>query len=450
MDTIAAISTPPFNGGISVIRISGCSAPEVAAKVFSGKSPLEMRGYTCAYGHISFNGEIYDECVLTVFRAPHSYTGENVVELSCHGGIVVTRRILRLLYSCGARPADAGEFTKRAFLNGKMDLTSAEAVMDIINSKTEAELNASMQLHSGALFAEITRIKQEIMSVLADLEAWADFPEEDLPELETHVLSAKLTALKNGLSELLRGYDTGAMLRNGINCAIVGKPNVGKSTLMNCLSGYSRCIVSDIPGTTRDSITETVVIDNIVLNITDTAGIRATGDEIEQIGVDIARRKLSEAQLILAVFDSSSGLSDEDNELFSVLDPSKTIAVINKIDVRGDYDRSSFSDKFANIVEISAKNAFGIEQLKKEITDICFGSDIAAADCLISNERQRDCCINAEESLKTAISTVEGDVGFDILTVVLEQAASALAELTGESVSEAVIDKIFSKFCIGK
>ena len=309
MSTIAAVATPDAVGGISVIRISGEKSLEIADKIFknyAGKAPSQMDGYTCAYGQIiNDNNEKIDDVVLTVFRNPKSYTGEDVVEVSCHGGRYITKKILRMIYKYGAEPAQGGEFTKRAFLNGKMSLTQAEAVMDIISSGGESQLRYANALKDGAVFRRINKIKEGLVNILADLAAWADFPEEDVPEVKPEVLGAQIDRVVKDLTKTLDTYDHGRIVREGINTVICGKPNVGKSTLMNCLSGYQRSIVTDIAGTTRDIIEENVRIGELTLRLSDTAGIRETDDIIESMGVDIAYKKIDEADLILSLIHIS-------------------------------------------------------------------------------------------------------------------------------------------------
>ena len=306
MSTIAAISTPNAMGGIAVIRISGEDALEVAEKIFSPfgeKKVADMEGYTCAYG-IAHDGEEHlDDCILTVFRAPHSYTGEDIAELSCHGGLYVTRKVLRAALANGAVNAEAGEFTKRAYLNGKLDLTQAEAVMDIISAKGERELKMAESLREGAAFRKAKKCSDKLLKILGDLAAWADYPEEDIPEVRPEVLSEELKSVRDDLSSLIKNYDSGRILREGVATAIIGRPNVGKSTLFNCLSGCERSIVTEIAGTTRDIIEESVRIGDITLRLSDTAGIHETDDVIEGIGVEMAEKMISKSELVISVFD---------------------------------------------------------------------------------------------------------------------------------------------------
>ncbi len=304
--TIAAISTAQGEGGIGVIRISGERAIEIADAVFkniNGKKLADMKGYTAAYGSIQYENEKLDEAVALVFRAPHSYTGENVVELSCHGGIYITRQVLRAVLEAGAKPAEAGEFTKRAFLNGKLDLTEAEAVMDIISAKSRSAARSALSVKDGALRRKINSVKDELLSIAAHLSAWADYPEEDIAEVTDEMIFDSCDKAIAALSHLLDTYDIGQAVKQGIDTVIAGRPNVGKSTLMNLLSGYEKSIVTDIPGTTRDVVEDTVLVGNVLLRLSDTAGLRDTDDKVEKIGVDRAKKRLEQCGLLLAYRD---------------------------------------------------------------------------------------------------------------------------------------------------
>ena len=452
MSTIVAVATPDAPGGISVLRISGEKSFEIADRVFSsfgGKKAAEMEGYTCAYGNIIDGDEIVDDVVLTVFRAPKSYTGENVVEISCHGGRYITKKILRLILRNGAEPALAGEFTKRAFLNGKMSLTQAEAVMDIISSAGENELRYANALKDGAVFRRISTLKNGLVKILGDLAAWADFPEEDVPEVSTDVLLSELGELKVNFEKLAKTYDHGRIVRNGINTVIVGKPNAGKSTLMNCLSGFERSIVTDIEGTTRDVIEESVRIGNLTLRLSDTAGIRLTDDVIESMGVDIAFKRVDEADLIFAVFDSSREIAEEDKRIISHINKKKSIAIINKIDADAVLDKDYIYSIFEYVVEISAKNESGIESLENALEKM-FAEEDTPENGFIANERQKNCLDSAYSYVCEAIEALEIGVLLDGITVLLDSAAEKLMELTGEKVSETVVDDVFSRFCVGK
>lgn len=451
--TIAAVSTAKASAGISVIRISGDKAIDISDKIFKSKSGTklsDMKGYTCALGDVYTGGERIDECIATVFREPHSYTGENVVELSCHGGVYVTAAILRAVLDAGAQPAQAGEFTKRAFLNGKLDLIEAEAVMDIISSRSKASARAALEIKDGALSDRIDGIKAVLLDKAAHLNAWADYPEEDIPEISSEELISALTKAGKELDDIIKSYDNGRILKDGIDTVIAGKPNVGKSTLMNLLAGYDKSIVTSVAGTTRDIVEESVTLDDIVLNLSDTAGIRTTGDEIESIGVEKARAKLETAALILCVFDSSQELSKDDKEIINSAAEAPSIAIINKTDLPSKLDEEKLKDKFKEIVRMSAKNSDGVRELIEAIKRVYAVSDLDSNLTLIYNERQRSLTINARDCVHEAIEALNIGVTFDAITVSIEEAIAYLCELTGERVTDEIVDKVFHNFCVGK
>ncbi len=450
MSTVAAIATPNATGGISVIRISGENSLKVASAVFKGRNPLKMKGYTCAYGFVHDNGEFLDDAVLTVFKAPKSYTGEDVVEISCHGGIFITRQILRLILKNGAELAPAGEFTKRAFLNGKMSLTQAEAVMDIISADSSNELKYAVSLREGSCFRRIKAISDKIVSVLGSLSVWADYPDEDIPEVQPEMLLKNINEIYDDLKESSKTYDYGRIMREGINTAIVGKPNVGKSTLMNCLSGFKRSIVTDIAGTTRDVIEESVRLGSLTLRLSDTAGIRDTDDQIEKMGVDIAYSRLDEADLVLAVFDRTVPLCDDDYKLVEKLKSKNAVAVINKSDSESVVDMKFFQQNFKYYVEISAKDNIGINYLSECLEKMFINNDIPAERGIIANERQKICVEKALVSVENTVKALENGVMLDAITVLIDEALDSLLELTGEKVTDTVVNNVFSRFCVGK
>lgn len=451
--TIAAISTAKATAGISVIRISGDDAIPIAERVFSAytdKKLNEMKGYSCALGAAYADGEKLDECIATVFRAPHSYTGENVVELSCHGGLYVTNRVLRAVYDAGAEPAQAGEFTKRAFLNGKLDLVEAEAVMDIIAARSRGAVKAALSVKDGALSKRIDAVKTALLTKAAHLSAWADYPEEDIPEVEDDELIAALNDALTQLGAILKGYDNGRILRDGIDTAIVGKPNVGKSTLMNLLAGYDKSIVTEIAGTTRDVVEESVNLDDLILNLSDTAGIRDTDDVVEKIGVDKAKNKLNAASLILCVFDASQALTDEDTKLIGEIGGAPAIAILNKADLPQVIDTDVIKQHFSTIIPMSAKHSEGVAELIAAIKHICAIEDFSSAEALVYNERQRNLTKKAFDSAQEALTALEIGMTFDAVTVSIEEAVAYLCELTGERVTDEVVDRVFHNFCVGK
>lgn len=453
MSTVCAIATPPAAGGISVIRISGENAAEVAARVFrpvSGKSAAELPGYRAAYGKIYDGDEQLDDGVLLMYRAPHSYTGEDTAEISCHGGIYVTRRVLSACVKAGAQPAGPGEFTKRALLNGKLSLTQAEAVVDIISAQGGQLLSCANGQRDGALFRRMEDCAAKIMEVSSQISAWIDYPDDDTPVVTQEWLTEKLSGVQDMFRELLAGYDTGRMLREGISCAIVGKPNAGKSTLMNSLAGQQRSIVSDIEGTTRDIVEETVSLGDIVLRIADCAGIRETDDPIEKIGVDIMLKRLESADIILAVFDGSREFSGEDERLMKLLSGRNVVAIVNKSDLPQKLDCSAIEAALGTPVKLSAKQDNAAKLLENAVSSRLDLDRLDPDAGFIANERQRDCIIRASEAVDGALSAAELGVTPDAVGVMLEQALDAVYELSGKRAGDEVIDEVFRRFCVGK
>ena len=454
-DTIAAISTAQAPGGIGVIRISGECAIDIADRVFvpvSGKKLTDAKGYTAHFGHVADETGAIDEAIATVYRAPKSYTGENVVELSCHGGLYLTQKVLRTVFAAGANPAQPGEFTRRAFLNGKMSLTSAEAVMDLISAQGEQAARAALADKKGALEQRSIKVKEKLVSSAAHLAAWADFPEEDIPEVTDDSLRSGLEAAKTEIQRLLCQFDIGSVIRNGVDTVILGRPNVGKSTLMNLLSGNEKSIVTSVAGTTRDIVEETVRAGEILLRLADTAGLRETDDPVESIGVQRARERMDSAQLILAVFDASEPLQEEDLSLLERMDGRRAVAVINKSDLEQDeiFNKQLIFDKIQHTVEVSAKHGEGVEELISAIASVLGTNDWNPAEGMLSTERQRAAAEQALTCLEEAFTAIEFGMTLDAITVSIEGAIQALAELTGENVSEAVVDGVFHHFCVGK
>ena len=451
--TIAAISTAQGEGGIGVIRVSGDGAIEIADKVFkniNNKKIKDMKGYTAAFGSIVFEGEKLDEAVALVFRAPHSYTGEDVVELSCHGGMYITKQVLRAVLEAGAVPAEAGEFTKRAFLNGKLDLTEAEAVIDIISAKSKSAARSAICVKEGALRKKITEVKDDLLSLTAHLSAWADYPEEDIAEVSEEDILVTCEKAELTLKRLLDTYDSGQAVKQGIDTVIAGRPNVGKSTLMNLLSGTEKSIVTDIPGTTRDVVEDTVLVGDVILRLSDTAGLRDTDDAVEKIGVDRARKKLSQCGLLLAVFDNSRELDSDDLELIEMSREVPTVAIINKTDLQAKLDINKIKSDISNIVYVSAANGEGREDIINAVEKIAGTQNFNPSEGILSNERQRSNVYNALNSVREAKAAVETGMTFDAVTVSLEDAISELLEMTGEKTSDEVIDRVFHNFCVGK
>ncbi len=452
-DTIAAISTPVAAGGIGVIRISGDDALDVAQKVFvatTGKSITSMKGYTAAHGKIMYNNEAIDECVVLVFRAPKSYTGEDVVEISCHGGVLVVNKVLEAVLSAGARIAEAGEFTKRAFLNGKMDLSEAEGVMALIGAQGVQGMKAAMNTLDGALSKKINSLKESLVSAAAHMSAWVDYPDEDIEEIDFSNLSVMLKNVKDELSGLLSKFDAGRAITEGVDTAIVGKPNVGKSALMNMLSGFNRSIVTDIAGTTRDVVEQTVRVGSVLLRLADTAGIRDCDDVVESIGVDLAKTRIERASLILAVFDGSSPLDEKDKEIFSLCQDREVIAIVNKSDLPCKADSDYISSVFPKAVYISAATGEGEKELTAEIERILGTDKIDTSQAMLTTQRQKTNAAAALQSVCEALEAVEMGMTMDAVNVCIDSAIEQLLELTGQKAKEAVVNEVFSQFCVGK
>lgn len=461
--TIAAIATPNAVGGISVIRISGPEAIAVADRIFtalSGRPLSAMKGYTAAYGHIFTDKQTdsLDDGIATVFKAPHSYTGEDVVELSCHGGLLVTRKVLRAALNHGAQLAAPGEFTRRAFLNGKLSLTQAEAVADMIAAGSERSLRTAKTAMDGALYRKIRAITNDLLAVSAHLAAYIDYPEEDVDELtERDILHICKNSLSS-LEKLLRNFERGRLIREGVDTVIIGRPNVGKSTLMNLLSGCSRSIVTNIPGTTRDIVEETVNLGDVVLRLADTAGIRDTDNPVEKIGVDIALERLEGAGFALAVFDLSESLTEDDERIIArlhSLPDLPVVAVLNKTDLPQQLDPERITSLFPHTVQLSAGGSMeqqeaAIELLNKTITELLMLESVDTHEAALANERQREAAAEAARLLSEVCATIESGYTLDAVDVALESALSALFRLSGEKVSDTVIDEVFSKFCVGK
>lgn len=456
MSTICAISTPLAVGGISVIRISGEDALSVAGRVFfpfAGKEVADMEGYTCAYGEIrDENGRAVDDAVLTVFRAPKSYTGEDVAEISCHGGVYVTKKVYSLILSAGCEPAGPGEFTKRAFLNGKLSLTQAEAVADTISAEGEYALNSAALTKKGRLFKTIDAVSKSLVKSLGKLAAWVDYPDEDIPEVDEGELLSSLKQNRKALEKLICDYDSGIIFKNGIDTVIAGKPNVGKSTLMNLLLGFDRSIVTDIAGTTRDVIEESARLGAVTLKISDTAGIHSTDDTVEKMGVALALERLESCMLIIAVFDISGTLDDEDKALLEKIAEldKKTVIVLNKTDKAQNVDKGSFYKYSQNVIAVSAGSGEGREELTAVIEGLFTPEDYNADSTVFANERQKSCAAKALACINDAAAALEAGLTLDAVTVTVDRALQYLLELTGQKASEAVVDEVFSKFCVGK
>ena len=452
-EVIAAISTPLMSAGLGVIRVSGENASEIADRVFrsiSGKKLAEISGYSALYGHVFDKKGDIDEVVALNFRAPHSFTGENAVELSCHGSVYILKRTLAALIAAGARLARAGEFTRRAFENGKMDLSAAESVMSLIGAESQLEHSAALSGREGVLFRRIDEIKGELTALSAHLSAWVDFPDEDVPEVSHDELYSGLKRAQKQLNRLICDFDRGKILREGIDTVIVGRPNVGKSTFMNMLCGADRSIVTDIAGTTRDIVEESVSVGGVKLRLQDTAGLHDTNDRVEKIGVEKARRRIETAALVLAVFDGSEPLSNDDLSLIKALKDRRAIAVINKCDLDMKIETELVSSVIKNTVVLSAKSGENAEMVEKAILSLSGLDGLDPTCAMMTTERQRDCAERAKSALNDGIATLEAGLTFDAVGVMLDEAIAALCELSGERVSDSIVDEVFSTFCVGK
>ena len=455
-DTIAAIATAPGAGGIGIIRISGRKAFEIADQVFSsptGKKTAAMPAYTAAFGRLlDKEGQLIDEAIALVMRAPKSYTCEDVVELQCHGGQRALRMALRAVFEAGARPAEPGEFTKRAFLNGRLDLSRAQAVMDVINAKTDMALRQATGHLTGSFSGEIHGWRQEILGFIAHLEALIDFPEEGVEEAELAKLRQQIEDLSAKFSTLIGTASTGRILREGLMTAIVGKPNVGKSSLLNALLREERAIVTDIPGTTRDAIEEYADLDGVPLRIIDTAGIRETSDTVERLGVEKSKEYIGKAQLVLALFDSSRPLDAEDEKIISLLTGQKAIALLTKQDLPEQLEAKDLQARLPHlpVIPISAKDKQGLAALAQAVHAFVFqhGADTQAT--FLRDEEEAEILKKAQRHLQEALNTIDNDMGLDFISIDLRSAWEALGELTGESIGDDIVDEVFRRFCIGK
>ncbi len=448
---IAAISTPLGEGGIGIVRISGSDAKEIADKVFksvSRRTVVDARGYTALFGTVYSGAKPIDEAVALVFTAPHSYTGEDVVELSVHGGVYIVRKLLRAVFEAGALPAGPGEFTRRAFENGKMNLAEAESVMALISAAGEQEHKTALETKQGRVSGEIEKIKAELLAVDAAMSVFADYPDEDLPEADAGNVKSKLSAVRERLWLLMENFDAGRLIREGVATAIIGAPNVGKSTLMNMLSGTERSIVTSVAGTTRDVIEETVRVGDVLLRLADTAGVHTSEDEVESIGVGLAFERAEQAQLVLAVFDGSKSLDEDDRRIIDLIKDKRTVVIINKSDKPQMVDERDFAE--FSVVKISAKEKSGEKELTLAISEISGAARLNPDVAVLSTERQRSCVARAYDSVCEAINTMENGYTLDAVGICADEALSALLELTGERVTNAVADEVFSRFCVGK
>lgn len=456
MSTIAAISTAPGVGGIGIIRLSGEETFNIIEKIFVPKNKSkEIKGYTFKYGNIinPKTNEILDEVLVSYFIKPHSYTTENMCEINSHGGNIVMQNILEVCLANGAELAEPGEFTKRAFLNGRIDLSQAESIIDIINSKTKKESKASLKQLEGFLSKKIKNIRKEIMDVMVDIEADIDYPEYDIEEVTEKKVENMLKLIEKELINLKNTFDNGKIIKDGIKVAIVGKPNAGKSSLLNALLKEDRAIVSKYKGTTRDSIEELMNIEGIPIKIIDTAGIREASDEVEKIGIERAREIADNADLLIAIFDISANIDDEDIEIIDLIKDKKAIIVLNKIDLI--QEKISIDSRISNLnkktIKISALNKDGVEKISETIVDMFKINEINLDDeIIVTNTRHKNLINKAINSTANAQISLENKMPMDIVAIEIKNILEDLGEITGEDVSENIINEIFAKFCLGK
>lgn len=457
MSTIAAISTASGIGGIGIIRISGENTYNVLEKIFKPKQEVnfeQVKGYSIKYGHIIEEQKIIDEVLVSFFKAPNSYTTEDLCEISSHGGTYVVGKILELCLKNGAELAEPGEFTKRAFLNGRIDLSQAEAVIDVINAKTEKESKASINQLEGNLSTEVRKTRDLLMSIMVEAEVSIDYPEYDIEEISNRKTNDILVQVLEKLEKLIDSFETGKIVKEGIKVALIGKPNAGKSSLLNAILKEERAIVTDIEGTTRDIIEESISVRGIPLCIIDTAGIRNTSEKVEQIGIERSKKSAEDADLIIAIFDGGEGLTNEDYDIINIVKNKKCIAILNKIDINIEKStKSEIAERLpnVNIIEISAKEKIGIENIYKEIENLFKLNEIQLDnETIITNVRHKTIISNAIQLTKKAIDISNKNLPIDMIAMYIKEILEELGKITGETISDEIIKEIFSKFCLGK
>ncbi|WP_352405024.1 tRNA uridine-5-carboxymethylaminomethyl(34) synthesis GTPase MnmE [Sporanaerobacter acetigenes] len=458
LDTIAAISTAMGEAGIGIVRMSGKESLSIASNVFKGKTIENFkeainRRLTYGYIYDPEDGTIVDEVLIVYMKKPHTYTREDIVEIYCHGGVIAVKKILEILLKNGARLAEPGEFTKRAFLNGRLDLSQAEAVIDLIKAKTDKSYSVSLNQLEGSLSIKVNEIRNILLNMLAHIEVSIDFPEEDVEEVTYDELLKDSQKVLEEIDKLLSTAERGKILREGLNTVILGKPNVGKSSLLNAILRENRAIVTDIPGTTRDIIEEYVNIEGIPLKIIDTAGIRDTEDLVEKLGVDRAKNVVEKADLIIAVFDASRSLTKEDEDIINIVKEKRSIVLLNKTDLPNEYDVEELSNYIPDkkIISTSIANGEGIEELEKTIVDMFYSGEVElSGEAIVTNMRHTDMLNRARKNIIDVISGIEMNVPLDCIEVDVKNCWNYLGEISGETVSEDILDKIFSEFCIGK
>lgn len=455
-DTIAAISSAPGEGGIGIVRISGNDSLNILSKIFKGykdRDIKDLKSYTMRYGFIYDGDKKIDEVIVSFMEGPKTYTTENIVEIYCHGGPIPVRRTLETVLKSGARLAEPGEFTKRAFLNGRIDLSQAEAVIDMIRSKTEKSMDAALDQLQGALANELKKVKDSLIDIMAHIEATIDFPDEDIDNVLYESLIKECDNAIIDIDKLIKTADTGKILREGLNTVIVGRPNVGKSSLLNALINENRAIVTDIPGTTRDVIEEQLNIRGIPINLIDTAGIRETNDVVEKIGVEKTKEYFNKADIIIFMLDYSEEYTEEDEEIFKLIKDKKTIILINKVDLPEKLDRRKI-DKYRHgktIIDVSIKDNKGIDLLKDEIYNFVYSGEVKYnQEILVTNIRHKNLLVKAKNSLINAKDTIVQRLPLDFVSIDIREALDSIGEITGETIQEDILNRIFSKFCIGK
>lgn len=454
-DTIAAISTAIGEAGIAIVRMSGDDSVNIIDKIFksaSGKKMAEAENRKLLYGHIVDGDKQIDEVLVVKMKGPHSYTAEDIVEIHCHGGVVSVKRILNLILSKGARLAEKGEFTKRGFLNGRIDLTQAEAVIDMIKAKTDLSFDMGLNQLSGALSEVLNKLKDELVSMQALIVANIDFPDEDIEDAAYNDLIERSNKILDKMDNLLDNSKNSRLLRDGINTVILGKPNVGKSSLLNGLLKYDRAIVTDIAGTTRDIIEDYINLDGVLLKITDTAGIRETDDEVERIGVNIAREKLKEADLVIAIFDISREFDKDDEEILNLIKDKKHITILNKDDLEQKISDEEIEKYFKDdYLRLSVMENESVKKIENLIIDLFFDGELQiSSDSVLSNLRHINALKEAKKSLLEVNESLKKKVFLDLIEVDLENVIGHISEITGTITTEDILDRVFSDFCIGK
>jgi len=456
-DTISAVTTAPGNAAIGIIRMSGPEALQIADKMFfaaSGKKLETYPSHTMVYGFVrDREGREIDEVFTVYMQAPRSYTAENVIEIQCHGGMQSIRQILALTYVYGARPAEPGEFTKRAFLNGRIDLIQAESVMDIINSKSSAALKIAVQQQEGFLSKKLKGIRKELRDIIVHLEAVIDYPEEDIEDITYREVKAAICKAQAEVLLLLKSAHAGKILKEGLRTAIIGRPNVGKSSLLNILLKEDRALVSEYEGTTRDVIEEQIVIGDVPVLLADTAGIHDTQNFVEKLGVERSRAFLEKAELIMVVLDGTQPLTADDEKILTAVKDKNIVIAINKADLAESVITKNLAERFPveNIIEVSAKTGEGIEKLELWLKEYVYGSSRQAdEEIYIQNERQINLLRQASESLKDALEAAENHLSYDCLTIDVDRALTLMGEITGETVPDEIVNEIFARFCVGK